>query len=53
MRKLYELRCGIVHGGGKKPSLNDVKILFNYVRRAIEHGLSETSVKEGASSKAG
>lgn len=40
MRKLYELRCGIVHGGGKKPSRNDVKILFNYVRRVVERGLS-------------
>ena len=40
MRELYKLRCGIVHGGGKKPSLGDVKILFNYVRRAIECGLS-------------
>ena len=40
MRKLYELRCVIVHSGGKKPSLTDVKILFNYVRRAIERGLS-------------
>lgn len=40
MRELYELRCGIVHGGGKKPSLGDVKILFNYVRKAIECGLS-------------
>ena len=40
MRELYGLRCGIVHGGGKKPSLSDVKILFNYVRRAIECGLS-------------
>jgi len=40
MRRLYELRCGIVHGGGKKPSFNDVKILFNYVRRAIERALS-------------
>lgn len=40
MRELYELRCGIVHGGGKKPSLSDVKILFNYVKRAIECSLS-------------
>lgn len=40
MRKLYELRCGIIHGGGKKPSLSDVRTLFNYVRRAIERGLS-------------
>jgi hypothetical protein len=40
MLKLYELRSGIVHGGGKKPSSSDVKILFDYVRRAIECGLS-------------
>ena len=40
MLKLYGLRCGIVHGGGKKPSLSDVKTLFNYVRKAIECGLS-------------
>lgn len=40
MLKLYDLRSGIVHGGGKKPSLGDVKILFNYVRRSIECGLS-------------
>lgn len=38
-RKLYDLRSGIVHGGGKKPSLNDTKILFNYVRKAVEKGL--------------
>jgi len=40
MRELYDLRCAIVHGGGGKPSWNDVQILFNYVRRAIEQGLS-------------
>ena len=40
MRELYELRSGIVHGRGKKPSFNDAKILFDYVRRAIERGLS-------------
>lgn len=38
--KLYELRCGIVHGGGKKPSLSDVRVLFDYVRKAIERGIS-------------
>lgn len=40
MRELYELRSGIVHGGGKKPSLNEARVLFDYVRRAIEQGLS-------------
>lgn len=40
MRRLYELRCGIIHGGGKKPSPNDVRTLFNYIKRAIESGLS-------------
>ena len=40
MRGLYDLRSDIVHGRGKKPSLSDAKILFNYVRRAIERGLS-------------
>jgi hypothetical protein len=40
MRELYDLRSDIVHGRGSKPSLDDVKILFNYVKRAIEHGLS-------------
>jgi len=40
MLELYELRSGIIHGGGKKPSFNDTRILFDYVRRAIERGLS-------------
>lgn len=40
MRKLYALRSSIVHGGGKKPSLGEVRVLFPYVRRAIECGLS-------------
>jgi len=40
MRELYDLRSDIVHGRGKKPSLNDARILFNYVRRAVERGLS-------------
>lgn len=40
MSRLYELRCGIVHGGRKKPSLKDTQILFNYVKRAIERTLS-------------
>jgi len=40
MRKLYGLRSGIVHGGGKRPSLGDTKTLFNYIRRAIERCLS-------------
>ena len=29
-----------VHGGGKKPSFNDAKVLFGYIKRAIEKGLS-------------
>lgn len=40
MLKLYRLRSGIVHGGGKKPSLVDVQFLYNYVRRAIKRALS-------------
>jgi hypothetical protein len=40
MLELYELRSCIIHGGGKKPSLNDTRVLFGYVRRAIERGLS-------------
>lgn len=40
MYKLYGLRSGIVHGGGKKPSLDDVRTLFDYVRRALERSLS-------------
>lgn len=40
MRKLYDLRSGIVHGGGKRPSFNDVKIIFDYIRRAVDRGLS-------------
>ena len=40
MRKLYGLRSSIVHGGGKKPLFKDVKTLFDYVRRAVESGLS-------------
>jgi len=38
--KLYGLRSGIVHGGGKKPSWVDAQFLYNYVGRAIECGLS-------------
>jgi len=40
MRDFYRLRSGIVHGGGKRSSRSDLKILFNYVRRGIECGLS-------------
>lgn len=40
MGELYDLRCGIIHGGGKKPSLSDVRTLYNYVSRGIECGLS-------------
>ena len=40
MRELYDLRSDIVHGRGKKPSLDDVRVLSNYVRRAVERGLS-------------
>jgi hypothetical protein len=40
MRKLYRLRCDIVHGKGGKVSIKDVQILFGYVRRAIEEGIS-------------
>jgi len=40
MLELYGLRSAIVHGGGKKPSLSDVLVLFDYVRRAIEKGIS-------------
>jgi hypothetical protein len=40
MLELYELRSGIIHGGGKKPSFSDTRVLFDYVRRAIERGLS-------------
>ena len=39
-RDLYGLRCGIVHGGDKKPTFDDTKTLFDYVRRAILQGLS-------------
>jgi len=39
MLELYELRSGIIHGGGKKPSFKDTRVLFDYVRRAIERGL--------------
>jgi ribosome-binding protein aMBF1 (putative translation factor) len=37
---LYDLRSGIVHGGGKRPSSDDVRTLFNYVHRAIERAIS-------------
>jgi hypothetical protein len=40
MLKLYKLRSDIVHGEGVKPSFDDVKILFDYMRRAVERGLS-------------
>ena len=40
MRGLYDLRCDIVHGRGGKPSWIDARVLFDYVRRAIEQGIS-------------
>jgi hypothetical protein len=40
MLKLYDLRSRIVHGGGKRPSSDDVRTLFNYVYRAIERVIS-------------
>jgi hypothetical protein len=40
MLQLYELRSSIIHGGGKKPPFNDTRVLFDYVRRAVERGLS-------------
>jgi len=40
MRELYDLRSAIVHGKGKKTSFDEARILFAYVRRAIECGLS-------------
>lgn len=40
MLKLYDLRSGIVHGGGKRPSFDDVRTLFSYVHRAIERAIS-------------
>jgi hypothetical protein len=40
MLELYELRSCIIHGAGRKPSFNDTRVLFDYVRRAIERGLS-------------
>jgi hypothetical protein len=38
-RELYDLRCDIVHGRGKKPSWNDVTLLLSYVKRAIDSAL--------------
>lgn len=40
MLKLYDLRSSIVHGGGKTPSLDEVRTLFNYVQRAIDRAIS-------------
>lgn len=40
MRRLYDIRCGIVHGRGKKPTLVDARQLFVYVRKAIENAFS-------------
>lgn len=40
MKKLYGVRGGIVHGGGKKASPMDVGILYNYIRKAILERLS-------------
>lgn len=35
MKKLYGLRSGIVHGGGKKPSPLEVRTLFRVIRQAL------------------
>jgi hypothetical protein len=40
MLNLYDLRSAIVHGGGKKPSINDLKTLFGYVQKGINNVLS-------------
>lgn len=39
MSALYRKRSGIVHGGGKRVTVNDVRTLANYVRKAIERTL--------------
>jgi len=46
MRKLYGLRCGIVHGGKKKPSTYDVGTLFDYIGRAVKKGLTSRELKK-------
>ena len=40
IKELYDLRSGIVHGGGKKPTFKNTKQLFGYTRQAIEKTLS-------------
>jgi len=40
MRRLYDLRSAIIHGGNKTPTFDDVRILFGYVQKAIDRALS-------------
>lgn len=40
MKKLYVLRCGIVHGGMKRATPQDVGLCANYLRKAIFERLS-------------
>ena len=36
VKKLYELRCGIVHGGRKEPNPLEVRTLWLVVRQALK-----------------
>ena len=40
MKEMYDVRSGIVHGGGKVGSPMDVRLLFQYLRKAILERLS-------------
>jgi hypothetical protein len=39
MKELWDVRSGIVHGGGKKASPMDVGLLYKYLRKAITERL--------------
>jgi hypothetical protein len=39
MKKLYGIRCGIVHGGGKRASPYDVQDLYVYLKKAVKECL--------------
>jgi len=40
LKRLYGIRCGIVHGGGKRASPTDVQALFSYIQAALLERLS-------------
>lgn len=44
MKKLYGIRCGIVHGGGKRVSPYDVQSIYKYLKKAVNECLTHRQV---------